>query len=227
MKRFSLNITRSLRCSNASVDYLGLKIPKTNKHSEVFAKHRQQIPINNIAPYVSNDSFIAPNATLTGRVGLLEAASVWYGAIINGNDKDLIRIGFLSNIQDNVVINCAPKSQLDSGYPADVTIGKLCTINQGAILTSCTIGDICTIGQGAIIPEGCVVEYGAMVADGAVLSPYTQIPSKQLWAGNPAKYVRDVDDDELVMWTRVSFVYIYSLYSILYVLCSIYILLHY
>lgn len=207
MKRIvtqSVKVAARSHSSVAPKSFLGLDVSVNEKYQDVFAKHRQFVPVGDKAPYVAQDCFVAPNATVTGRVGMLEASSVWYGAVIRGDQTNMIRLGFLSNVQDNVVINCANKDSLNSGFPPDVMIGKCCTINQGAVLTSCFIGDVCVIGQGAIVPEGCVVEYGSMVADGAVLAPYTQVPSKQLWAGNPAKFVRDIEDDELTEWTRVS-----------------------
>ena len=64
------------------------------------------------------------------------------------------------------------------------------------MLTSCLIGDQCLIGQGSIISEGCVVNSGSIIAAGAVLPPNTSVPSRELWAGNPAKFVRKVSDEE-------------------------------
>lgn len=213
MKRIvSQSVKRAVRNNSSATaaptttSCLGLDTTVNEKYKDVFAKHRKFMPVGDKSPYVAQDCFVAPNATITGRVGMLEASSVWYGAIVRGDSKNMIRVGFLSNVQDSVVINCANKESLNSGFPPDVTIGKCCSINQGAILTSCFIGDVCVIGQGAIVPEGCVVEHGSMIADGAVLAPYTQVPSKQLWAGNPAKFVRDIDDDELIEWTRVRYV---------------------
>lgn len=207
MKRLCFRAARNIRFASTNAgaaettDYLGLQIPtKASPLKDTFARHRQFMPVGDKAPYVAYDAFVANNATVTGRVGLLEASSIWYGAVVRGDSKNLIRVGFLSNIQENAVVHCVP--ELTSGFPPDVMIGKLCTINQGAILTSCFIGDICTIGQGAVVSEGCVVEYGSMIADGAVLPPYTHVPSKQLWAGNPAKFVREIEEDELTMWTR-------------------------
>ena len=64
------------------------------------------------------------------------------------------------------------------------------------MLTSCLIGDQCLIGQGSVISEGCVVNSGSIIAAGAVLPPLTIVPSRQLWAGNPAKFLRNVSDEE-------------------------------
>ena len=161
MKRVSLNIGKAFRnATSESVDYLGLKMPKNNNIQNIFAHHRQLLPVGEHTPYVAYDWFIAPNAMISGRVGLLESSSVWYGAVVRGDEKNMIRVGFCSNIQDNAVLTTV--SELKSGFPPDILIGKMCNINQGALLTSCFIGDMCTIGQGAVVAEGAVVEHGKL-----------------------------------------------------------------
>lgn len=75
-------------------------------------------------------------------------------------------------------------------------IGNYVTIGHGALLKSCIVGDECLIGQGAIIEEGSVIEGSSVIAAGAVVTAGTLVPKGQMWAGNPAKYVRDLDEDE-------------------------------
>jgi carbonic anhydrase/acetyltransferase-like protein (isoleucine patch superfamily) len=87
-------------------------------------------------------------------------------------------------------------TSFESGFPSDVNIGNRCTIGHGALITSSTIGDYTLIGQGAIVQEGCDIGNNVVIAAGAVVLPNTVIPEGQLWAGNPAKYIRDVTDDE-------------------------------
>lgn len=134
---------------------------------------------------VSSPSPVLPPAPL---------AQVWYGAVVRG-DKSKVEVGSFSNVQDKAVITTV--SKLESGFPPDVKIGEYVSVGQGAVLTSCLIGDACSIGAGAIVQEGTVVEKKSMVAAGAVVAPGTLIPSGQLWAGNPAKYVRDLTDEEV------------------------------
>jgi gamma-carbonic anhydrase len=98
-------------------------------------------------------------------------------------------------VQDRAVINTV--SSLENGFPAEVNIGDKVTIGHGALLTSCTVGSQALIGQGAIVQAGAEVGAQAMVAAGAVVLPNTVIPAKQLWAGNPAKYIRDLNDEEI------------------------------
>lgn len=109
-------------------------------------------------------------------------------------DKNKVRLGALSNIQDRAVISTV--TSLASGFPSEVTIGSYVTIGQGALLTSCIVEDFVQVGAGAIIEEGSVVEKFAIVAPGAVVVAGTLVPAKQLWAGNPAAYIRDVSEEE-------------------------------
>lgn len=117
-------------------------------------------------------------------------------------DKHRVKIGSNTNVQDRAVINTV--TSLDNGFPADVTIGEEVTIGHGALLTSCTVGSRVLIGQGAIVQAGADIGSDSMIAAGAVVLPNTVVPSKQLWAGNPAKYVRDLTDEELAGVQKVS-----------------------
>jgi len=110
-------------------------------------------------------------------------------------DKHAIKVGPFSNIQDQAVVQCV--GDASPQFPPNTVIGSYVTVGHGARLTSCLVGDQCLIGQGSIVSEGCVVNTGAIVAAGAVLPPNTTVPAMQLWAGNPAKFIRNVTDDEL------------------------------
>lgn len=104
-------------------------------------------------------------------------------------------------MQDRAVINTV--STVDNGFPADVFIGERVTIGHGALLTSCTVGSRVLIGQGAIVQAGSDIGSESMIAAGAVVLPNTVVPSKQLWAGNPAKYIRDLTDEEVESLEKV------------------------
>jgi carbonic anhydrase/acetyltransferase-like protein (isoleucine patch superfamily) len=99
------------------------------------------------------------------------------------------------------VIHCA--TQIPSGLPAETKIGSYVTIGHGAMLQSCIVEDNCLIGMNAVVQEGSVIESNSMVAAGAVVLPETHIPQGQLWAGNPAKYVRDVTEAEIEQFHKV------------------------
>ena len=144
-------------------------------------------------PVAAADVFVAPSASVVGEVLMLNEVSVWYGAVVRG-DKNKVKIGHCSSIHDKCVINTV--SSLSSGYAADVQIGDFVTIDKGAIITSSVIEDTVQIGAGAIVEEGCVIEEGSIVAAGSVVKAGTMIKKGQFWAGNPASFIRDVEDEE-------------------------------
>ena len=128
--------------------------------------------------------WVAPDACVIGRVRLDRDASVWFGAVLRG-DNELIHIGERSNVQDGSVFHT------DMGYP--LTIGADCTIGHKAILHGCTIkrntlvGMGATILNGAVIGENCIVGANALIAEGKV------IPDNSLVVGMPGKVIRQLD----------------------------------
>lgn len=131
---------------------------------------------------------VAKNATIVGEVTLGEHASVWYGAVVRG-DNGAICIGKNTNIQDNAVLHASLSSPL--------TIGDDVTVGHGAIVHGCTVEDGALIGMGAILLNGCVVGAEAMVAAGALVTGGTTIPPGMLAMGSPAKVIRPLREDEL------------------------------
>lgn len=140
------------------------------------------------SPAVDESAFVAPNATLIGRVSLGPESGVFYGAVLRG-DTDQIRLGARSNLQDNVVVHC------DVGIPT--TIGSGVSVGHGAVVHGCTIEDDCLIGMGATVMNGAVIGAGSLVAGGAVVLEGTVIPHRSLVAGVPAKVRREISDEEL------------------------------
>jgi len=130
--------------------------------------------------------FIAPTASLIGKVTIGEDSSIWYGTILRA-DQNSIKVGANSSIGDNSVI----QSILN-----DTTIGKNVTIEHGSIIEGVTIEDNVKIEAGAVLLDGVHVETNTIIASGSVLPPGQRIPSGQLWAGNPAQYVRDLTDED-------------------------------
>jgi len=166
-----------------------------------FAKHRTVMNLKEKRPVVAAGVFVAPNASVIGKVLLFDRVSVMYGAVVRG-DKSKVKIGTLSSVQDRAVIKTV--ASLESGFPSDVVIGDQVTIGQGAILTSCTVGNRTVIGAGAIIQEGCEIAHEVVIAAGSVVASETIIPKGQFWAGNPAKYERDVSEEELAAAEKIA-----------------------
>lgn len=184
---------RGVRVLSQAVDRVGLTVTSNPLVKEV-AMHRPVMALaSDKQPLISAGTFIAPNASCLGKVLMYTGASVWYGAVLRGDQANIV-IGGNTNIQDRVVINTV--SKLETGFPADVEIGDRVTVGAGSIITSSTIGDKCMIGMGSVIQEGCVIQDKCYIAAGSVVAPGTYIEAGQFWAGNPAKYIRAISEDE-------------------------------
>lgn len=152
-------------------------------------RHGLIAPLDGVAPQLHVSSFVAPGAVVIGYVSIGAESSVWYGAVLRGDEEE-IRIGDRSNIQDGVVVHTTC-GQGPAIIGSDVTIGHR------AVLHGCRIGDGAMIGIGAIVLDGAVVEPGAIVAAGAVVAPGKVVGSGALWAGCPAREMRAIKSDEI------------------------------
>ena len=129
--------------------------------------------------------FIAPTATLIGKVRLKDEASVWFGAVLRG-DNEWIEIGERSNIQEMAMLHT------DMGYP--MVIGADCTIGHKAMLHGCTIGAGSLIGMGATVLNGAKIGKGCLIGACALITEGKEIPDGSLVMGSPGKVVRELDD---------------------------------
>jgi len=146
-------------------------------------------------PSVDPSAFVAPGARLIGDIAIGPEASIWYNCVLRG-DVNAIRIGARSNIQDGSVIHVdSPHEGHESGYPT--IIGEEVLIGHLAMVHGCILRDRAFVGLGAIVMDGCEIEGDAMLAAGAMLTPGKRIPTGQLWAGRPAKYVRDLSEADI------------------------------
>ncbi len=146
-------------------------------------------PFNNIWPKIAKDAFIAEDAVIIGDVVIESFASIWYGCIIRA-DVNYVRIGYGSNIQDGSTIHV-------SRYHGPTIIGSGVTVGHDVTLHACTLHDHSFAGMGSIILDGASISSYAMLAAGALLGPKKQVPQHQLWAGSPAKFMRNLTDDEI------------------------------
>ncbi len=131
--------------------------------------------------------WVAPNAVLLGKVKLEEEASVWFGAVLRG-DNELITVGARSNVQDGSVLHTDP------GFP--LTIGEDCTIGHMAMLHGCTSGRGSLVGIGSIIMNGARIGEECVIGAGALVSEGKEIPARSMVIGSPGKIVRQVTDAE-------------------------------
>lgn len=143
-----------------------------------------------IEPIIPSTAWIAPTATVRGKVTLGDHVSVWFSAVIRG-DEDEVQVGDGSNIQDGAVLH------VSSGFPC--IIGKQVTVGHGAIVHGCTVEDGALIGMRATVLDGAVIGAGAMVGAGAVVPPGMLVPPHTLVLGIPAKIVGALNDRQRAM----------------------------
>jgi carbonic anhydrase/acetyltransferase-like protein (isoleucine patch superfamily) len=148
------------------------------------------IPFEGRSPKVDPSAFIADGARLIGDIEIGAEASIWYNCVLRG-DVNRIRIGARTNIQDGTIIHVDSPKPLNPGGHATI-IGEEVLIGHLAMVHGCILHDRAFVGLGAIVMDGCEIESDAMLAAGALLTQGKLIPSGQLWAGRPAKYVRDL-----------------------------------
>lgn len=139
-------------------------------------------------PEIPASAFVAPSATVIGRVTLGERVSVWFGAVIRG-DNEPIRIGAESSVQDCAVLHADP------GFP--LAVGERVTIGHQAMLHGCTVGDGSLIGVQAVVLNGARIGRNCLVGAGAIVTEGKTFPDRSLILGAPAKVVRELTDDDL------------------------------
>ncbi len=153
------------------------------------------LPYRGQLPRIAADAFIAATAVLIGDVEIGPETSVWFGCILRG-DLNSIRVGARTNIQDGTIVH------VDSAR-FSTTIGDDITIGHNAVIHACTLENGCFIGMSATVMDGAVVESGAMVAAGALIIPGKRVPAGELWAGCPARRLRDVTAAEAANFPKV------------------------
>ena len=132
-------------------------------------------------------AWAADNAVLLGKVELCEDASVWFNAVLRG-DNELIRVGARSNVQDGCVLHTDP------GFPLD--IGPDCTIGHMVMLHGCTIGAGSLIGIGSIVLNGAKIGDGCLIGANSLITEGKEIPPRSMVMGSPGKVVRQLTEEE-------------------------------
>ncbi len=144
-------------------------------------------PITGKKPKIHDSVYIAPTAVIIGDVIIEENTNIWFGAVIRA-DRGPIKIGKNTSIQENVTIH------IEKG--TSVIIGSNCIIGHHAMIHGpAEIGDGCLIGIGSNVLHNTKMNDGSMIAAGAVITN-KEIPSRQLWAGVPAKFLKDLPEEE-------------------------------
>jgi len=166
--------------------------------AELVSRHRPKMTFLGLSPFVTNDTFVAPSASVIGEVTNWDQSSVWYGAVVRADSSHPITIGFNSSIgEGSVVCTLGKNGSLKTGFPPVCHIGHYVTVGAGSVLKSCRVDDLVVIGEKCTIMEGSLIESNVMLEPGTVVPPYARIPSGQKWGGNPAAFVSNLDANEL------------------------------
>lgn len=148
------------------------------------------VDFRGIAPRIHPSVWVAPTASIIGNVVIEEEASIWFGAVLRGDDPDReIRIGARTSVQDNCVVHVSAQGP--------TIIGEGVTIGHGAVLESCTVGRGALVGMNAVVLQGATVGEEALVAAGAVVAAGAHVPARHLAAGAPAVVKRELSGESL------------------------------
>ena len=145
------------------------------------------LPVKGIFPMMGANCFIAPNATIVGDVIMGDDCSVWFNAVLRG-DVNIIRMGNKVNVQDGAVIHCTYQK-------TQAIIGNNVSIGHNAIVHGCVIADNVLIGMGAIVMDNAQIGSNCIIAAGAVVLENTIVEPGSIYAGVPAKKIKDISQE--------------------------------
>lgn len=145
------------------------------------------LPVEGVLPKFGNDCYLAPNATIVGDVIMGDQCSIWFNAVVRG-DVNSIRLGNKVNVQDGAVLHATYQK-------TKTIIGNNVSIGHNAIVHGCTVYDNVLIGMGAIVMDNAVVHSNSIVAAGAVVLEGTVVEAGTIYAGVPAKKVKDISEE--------------------------------
>ena len=137
-------------------------------------------------PQLDESVYVAPTATVIGRVKIGPGSSIWYGAVLRGDVAE-ITIGENTSIQDNCTVHV--------GIEVSAVIGNNVTVGHNAVLHACTVEDNCLIGMGAIVLDGAKIGQGSIVGAGCLVPENKEIPPHSLVVGIPAKIIKTLDEE--------------------------------
>jgi carbonic anhydrase/acetyltransferase-like protein (isoleucine patch superfamily) len=155
--------------------------------------------LDDVTPEIAEDCWIAPDAVIIGKVRVLKGASIWFGAVLRG-DNEWITIGPNSNVQDHSIIHADP------GQP--VTIGRGVTIGHRVIVHSASIGDGSLVGMGAILLNRARIGTQSLVGAGALVTEDKNFEAGKMILGAPAKAVRDLSQEQILSLERSATIYV-------------------
>lgn len=175
------------------MDRFGSNLTDDVAYTQNLSRHRNLMQVDDTKPSV-DFGFVASNSTLAGEVYISPYASVWYNASLRA-DLNPIRIGSYSSVGDGSVLYTA--CALPVGIPSSITIGKHVIIQEKCSIYPSIIDNNVFIGNNTIVGEGTKIEQGAIILPNSYVPHGRLIPGKQLWGGNPVKYIRDLTEEEI------------------------------
>jgi gamma-carbonic anhydrase len=156
--------------------------------------------LGDLTPRLGARVWIAPTASVIGDVELGPDSNVWFACVLRG-DTAPIRIGARANIQDGSVLHV-------TGATIPCILGDDVTVGHMSLVHACTLEDRAFVGMGAQVLDGAVIEEEGMLAAGALLTPGKRIGRRELWAGRPARKMRDMSADERAEWDKTAHRYV-------------------
>jgi carbonic anhydrase/acetyltransferase-like protein (isoleucine patch superfamily) len=158
------------------------------------------LPVHGKMPQQGENCWFAPNATIVGDVTMGKDCTIWFNAVVRGDVNSII-MGDRVNIQDGAVIHCTYQK-------SKTIIGNNVSIAHNAVVHGCKIEDEVLVGMGAIIMDGAVIGTGSIIAAGAIITQNTIVPPNSIYAGNPAKFLKNVSPElgEVFMRTANNYV---------------------
>eukprot|EP01090_Pellita_catalonica_P000423 TRINITY_DN10293_c0_g1_i1.p1 TRINITY_DN10293_c0_g1~~TRINITY_DN10293_c0_g1_i1.p1 ORF type:complete len:234 (+),score=30.09 TRINITY_DN10293_c0_g1_i1:76-777(+) len=183
-----------LREFGLAFDRVGSRLQRNYAFTEKITAHKTYAALQHVIPSISTKvRYIAPSASVIGRVQIGKGSCIWYGSVLRGDSND-ITVGENTSIGNRTVIHVAAGSIETPAYPT--IIGNDVLIGDGALIHACTIEDGCHIGSGALIMDGAIVRKGAIVSAGSLVPPGKEVEAGRFYEGSPAKNKRAVTEHE-------------------------------
>jgi len=199
MKSFSANswLSGFLKETGASLYKMGGSLEGKFYEEAQLSQHKRLVTFDNVKPSIGQHAWIAPNASVIGKVEIGAQSSVWYGSVLRG-DVNNIKIGKKTNIQDRCVVHVASGDlEHNTKPPLPTIIGNNVTVEAGSIIHACVLEDGSKIEIGSKILDGAKVGANSIVSAGSLVTAGQVIPSGELWSGTPAKFVRKLTQQEI------------------------------
>lgn len=154
------------------------------------------MPYQGMSPCIAKNVFVAPSADIIGEVSVGSGSSIWFGCVVRG-DVNSISIGENTNIQDLSMIHVTHYTRENRSDGFSTIIGDNVTVGHRVMLHGCVVEDACLIGMSATILDGAVIGKESIVGAGSLVTKNKKFPPRSLIMGNPAKFIRELNDDEV------------------------------